>query len=201
MGPLPDHSFWKQSIPELDGMTLGIVGYGTIGRAVARVGAAFGMKIISYMPRIPQDAGPVPVRFVSLEELFAVADVVTLNCPQTAENTGFVDMRLLGLMKPGAYLINVARGGLVNEGDLAAALAAGKIAGAGLDVVGHEPIDPDNPLLTAPRCIITPHIAWASLAARKRLMQILTANVSSFLAGTPINLVNGSFLSGAPARH
>jgi glycerate dehydrogenase len=197
----PDHSFWKQSIPELDGMTLGIVGYGTIGRAVARVGAAFGMKIISYMPRIPQDTGAVPVRFVSLEELFAVADVVTLNCPQTGENTGFVDMRLLGLMKPGAYLINVARGGLVNEGDLTAALASGKIAGAGLDVVAHEPIDPDNPLLTAPRCVITPHIAWASLAARKRLMKILAANVSSFLAGAPINLVNGSFLSGAPARH
>jgi glycerate dehydrogenase len=193
----PDHSFWKQSIPELDGMTLGIVGYGTIGRAVARVGAAFGMKIISYMPRIPQDAGSVPVRFVPLEELFASANVVTLNCPQTEENAGFVDARLLGLMKPGAYLINVARGGLVNEADLAAALSAGRIAGAGLDVVSHEPMDPDNPLLTAPRCVITPHIAWASLAARKRLMKILAANIASFLAGAPINLVNGSFLSGA----
>jgi glycerate dehydrogenase len=187
----PDHSFWKQSIPELDGMTLGIVGYGTIGRAVARVGAAFGMKIISFMPRIPTDAGPVPVRFVPLEELFAVADVVTLNCPQTAENTGFVDASLLSRMRPGAYLINVARGGLVNEGDLAAALAAGQIAGAGLDVVAHEPMDPDNPLLTAPRCVITPHIAWASLAARKRLMKILAANISSFLDGAPINVVNG----------
>ena len=197
----PDHSFWKQSIPELDGMTLGIVGYGTIGRAVARVGSAFGMKIISYMPRIPQDAGPVPVRFVPLEELFASADVVTLNCPQTAENTGFVNARLLGMMKRSAYLINVARGGLVNEGDLAEALARGGIAGAGLDVVSHEPMDPDNPLLTAPRCVITPHIAWASLAARKRLMKILAANISSFLAGTPVNLVNGSFLSAVPDRH
>jgi glycerate dehydrogenase len=193
----PDHSFWKQSIPELDGMTLGIVGYGTIGRAVARVGAAFGMKIIAHMPRIPRDAGPVPVRFVPLEELFAAADVVTLNCPQTAENTGFVNTRLLGMMKRSAYLINVARGGLVNEGDLAAALAAGKIAGAGLDVVAHEPMAPDNPLLTAPRCVITPHIAWASLAARQRLMKILAANIASFLAGTPVNLVNGSALSNA----
>ena len=192
----PDHSFWKQSIPELDGMTLGIVGYGTIGRAVARVGAAFGMKIISYMPRVPKDAGPVPVRFVPLDELFATADVVTLNCPQTAENTGFVNARLLGLMKPTAYFINVARGGLVNEADLAAALAAGQLAGAGLDVVAHEPMDADNPLLTAPRCVFTPHIAWASLAARKRLMKIVAANIASFLAGTPINVVNREYLVG-----
>ena len=192
----PDHSFWKQSIPELDGMTLGIVGYGTIGRAVARVGAAFGMKIISYMPRIPQDAGPVPVSFVPLDELFATADVVTLNCPQTADNTGFVNARLLGMMKPSAYFINVARGGLVNEADLAAALAAGQIAGAGLDVVAHEPIDADNPLLTAPRCVFTPHIAWASLAARKRLMKIVAANITSYLAGAPINVVNQGFLAG-----
>lgn len=190
----PDHSFWKTQIVELDGLTLGIVGYGTIGRAVARVGAAFGMNIIAHTPRIPQDPGPVPVRFVPLEDLFTSADVVTLNCPQTPDNTGFVDSRLLSVMKPSAFFINVARGGLVNEADLAAALRNGVIAGAGLDVVAHEPMLPDNPLLTAPNCIFTPHLAWASLAARRRLMGILAANVATFLAGSPQNVVNGQFL-------
>jgi glycerate dehydrogenase len=194
----PDHSFWKSSIVELDGLTLGIVGYGTIGRAVARVGAAFGMRVIAHAPRVPQDAGPVPVRFVSLEELFATADVVTLNCPQTNENVGFVNGRLLAVMKPSAFLVNVARGGLVNEADLALALRSGQIAGAGLDVVAHEPMLPDNPLLTAPNCIFTPHIAWASLAARRRLTAIVAANVASFLAGSAINVVNGQYLPAAP---
>ena len=190
----PDHSFWKTSILELDGLTLGIVGYGTIGRAVARVGAAFGMRIIAYSPRIPQDSGPTPVRFVPLQELFATADVVTLNCPQTAENGGFVNTGLLAAMKPSAFLINVARGGLVNEADLARALQNGTIAGAGLDVVAHEPMRADNPLLTARNCIFTPHIAWASLAARKRLMTIVAANVSAYLTGAPINMVNAQYL-------
>lgn len=186
----PDHSFWKSSIVELDGLTLGIVGYGTIGRAVAKVAAAFGMKVIAHAPRIPADPGPVPVRFVSLEELFAVADVVSLNCPQTPENTGFVNAGLLARMKPSAFLINVARGGLVNEADLTDALNRGIIAGAGLDVVAVEPMLADNPLLTATNCIFTPHLAWASLAARQRLMGIVAGNISSFLAGAPANVVN-----------
>lgn len=190
----PDHAYWKTSILELDGLTLGIVGYGTIGRAVARVGAAFGMKIIAHAPRIPQDPGPTPVSFVPLEELFATADVVTLNCPQTADNEGFVNSRLLAIMKSTALLINVARGGLVNEADLAGALKAGIIAGAGLDVVAHEPMVADNPLLGAPNCIFTPHIAWASLAARRRLMAIVAANVASYLSGSPINVVNAEHL-------
>lgn len=190
----PDHSFWKTSIVELDGLTLGIVGYGTIGRAVARVGAAFGMRVIAYAPRIPHDPGPVPVSFVTLEELSATADVVSLNCPQTKENTGFVNAELLTTMKPTAFLINVARGGLVNEYDLAQALNSGQIAGAGLDVVAHEPMLSDNPLLNAPNCVFTPHLAWASLAARRRLMAIVAANVASYLAGAPINLVNGQYL-------
>lgn len=194
----PDHSFWKRPIVELDGLTIGIVGYGVIGRAVARIAAAFGMRVISYTPRIPHDPGPVPVSFVPLEELFSRADVVTLNCPQTPENTGFVNSSLLGCMKPGAFLINVARGGLVNEVDLADALRAGQIAGAGLDVVAHEPMLAENPLLSAPNCIFTPHIAWASLAARRRLTGIAAANVASFLSGSPINVVNGQYL--APAR-
>jgi glycerate dehydrogenase len=190
----PDHAYWKTSILELDGLTLGVVGYGTIGRAVARVGAAFGMKVIAHAPRIPRDPGPTPVRFVALDELFASADVVTLNCPQTADNEGFVNFGLLTAMKTSALLINVARGGLVNEADLARALRDGTIAGAGLDVVAHEPMLADNPLLAAPNCIFTPHIAWASLAARKRLMAIVAANVASYLSGSPINVVNAQLL-------
>jgi glycerate dehydrogenase len=190
----PDHAYWKTPLLELDGLTLGIVGYGTIGKAVARVGTAFGMKIIAYSPRIPSSAGSVPVHFVSIDELFATADVVSLNCPQTPDNGGFVNSRLLGLMKRTAYLLNLARGGLVNEADLADALRSGQIAGAGLDVVAHEPMLADNPLLGAPNCIFTPHIAWASLAARKRLMTIVTANVAAYLSGSPINTVNSHLL-------
>jgi len=185
-----DHSFWKQSIVELDGLTIGIVGYGTIGQAMARVAAAFGMQVVAYAPRIPADPGLTAVRFVPLEELFATADVISLNCPQTQENTAFVNQQLLALMKPTAFLLNVARGGLVNEADLADALNRGVIAGAGLDVVAHEPMLADNPLLKAANCVITPHIAWASLAARKRLMEIVAHNIASFLAGAPVNVVN-----------
>jgi glycerate dehydrogenase len=190
----PDHSFWKAPIVELDGLTMGIVGYGVIGQAVARVAHAFGMRVIAYAPRIPKDAGPTPVSFLPLEQLFASADVITLNCPQTPENTGFVNASLLGCMKRSAFLINVARGGLVNEADLAQALGSGQLAGAGLDVVAHEPMLAENPLLSAPNCVFTPHIAWASLAARRRLMGIVTANVAAFLNGTPINVVNAGKL-------
>lgn len=190
----PDHSFWKTPIIELDGLTIGIVGYGTIGKAVARIATAFGMRVIAYTPRIPVDSGPVPICFVSLEELFASADVVTLNCPQTPDNAGFVNSTLLRRMKHTAFLINVARGGLVNEVDLAGALHAGQIAGAGLDVIAHEPMLADNPLLSAPNCIFTPHIAWASLAARRRLMDVAVANVASYLGGAPINVVNSHAL-------
>jgi glycerate dehydrogenase len=188
----PDHSFWKQPLVELDGLTLGIVGYGTIGRAVARIGAAFGMRIIVYTPHVPVDPGMVT--FCELDEVFRRADVVSLHCPLTADNAGLVDARTLGLMKPNAFLLNLARGALVNEGDLARALHEGTIAGAGLDVVTVEPMLPDNPLLTAPNCVITPHIAWASLAARQRLMAIVTANVASFLKGEPSNVVNRQYL-------
>lgn len=190
----PDHAFWKTSILELDGLTLGIVGYGTIGRAVARVGAAFGMRVLAYAPRVPLDPGITPVEFVSCVELFSRADVVTLNCPQTADNEGFVNVELLSRMKSSAFLINVARGGLVNESDLAQALKNGVIAGAGLDVVAHEPMRADNPLLSAPNCIFTPHIAWASLAARKRLMAILAENIASYKNGAPVNIVNTHYL-------
>ncbi|MGB4598983.1 MAG: D-2-hydroxyacid dehydrogenase [Trichlorobacter sp.] len=191
----PDHSFWKTPIIELAGQTLGIVGFGAIGRAVARIGAAFGMQIIAYTPRPPAASEFPTVRFVTIDELFSQADAVSLNCPQTTDNGGFVNAALLARMKPTAFLINVARGGLVNEADLAAALKGGVLAGAGLDVVAVEPMLPDNPLLNAPHCVITPHIAWASLAARQRLTAIVAANVAGYLAGKPINLVNSRWLN------
>ncbi|WP_277057863.1 D-2-hydroxyacid dehydrogenase [Trichlorobacter lovleyi] len=190
----PDHSFWKRPIVELAGLTLGIVGFGAIGRAVARIGNAFGMQVVAYTPRPPAATEFPLVRFVSLDELFSQADVVSLNCPQTAENGGFVNAALLERMKRSAFLINVARGGLVNESDLAAALRDGVIAGAGLDVVSVEPMLPENPLLQAPNCIFTPHIAWASLAARQRLTAIVAANLAGYLQGKPINVVNTAWL-------
>lgn len=186
----PDYSFCKRPIVELYGLTMGIVGYGAIGRAVARIAHAFGMVVVAHTPRIPSDSGPTPVSFVPLDALFSTADVVSLNCPQTADNSGFVNRSLLSRMKPTSYLINVARGGLVNEADLADALNRRVIAGAGIDVVASEPMLPDNPLLTAANCIITPHVAWASLGSRKRMMSILAANVAAFLSGKAINVVN-----------
>jgi glycerate dehydrogenase len=190
-----DHTYWKRPITELAGLTLGIVGYGANGRAIAAVGAALGMKLIAYTPRLPQFAGPVSIGFVSLEQLFSRADAVVLACPQTAENARFVNARLLSLMKPCAFLVNVARGGLVNEADLAAALGERRIAGAGLDVVAREPMSADNPLLAAPNCVFTPHVAWASVAARKRLVAMTAENVASFLAGRPRHVVNECHLS------
>lgn len=190
----PDFSYCKSELLELHGLTLGIVGFGSIGRSVARIGAAFGMNVIAYTPRLPVDAASLSVRFCSLAEVCAIADVVTLHCPQTPENGGFVNAALLQSMKSSALLLNVARGGLVNEADLADALRNGTIAGAGVDVVAQEPILADNPLLTAPNCIITPHNAWASLAARKRLMKIVVGNVAAYCAGSPQHVVNLRFL-------
>jgi glycerate dehydrogenase len=186
----PDHSFWKRPIVELAGLTLGILGYGANGRAIARIATAFGMQLIAYTPRLPAYAGPVSIGFVSLEQLFARSDVVVLCCPLTADNERFVNTRVLSMMKRTALLINVARGGLIDEHDLAAALNAGTIAGAGVDVIAHEPMRPDSPLRTAERCVFTPHIAWASVAARRRLIEMAAEDVRSFLAGSPQHVVN-----------
>lgn len=190
----PDYSFCKLPLRELDGLTLGIVGFGAIGRAVARIAEAFGMRIIVHTPRPPVGQEFAQIQFVSRDELFSQADVVSLNCPQTADNAGFVNAELLALMKPDALLINVARGGLVNEADLAEALKHGVIAGAGLDVVAVEPMQADNPLRTAPHVVFTPHIGWATLAARRRLVAIVADNIAAFQQGQAINVVNREFL-------
>ena len=187
----PDFCFWLKPVMELSGKTLGLVGLGNTGRRVAELGLAFGMNVLAYNHRPKAGIDHPNFAFADLEKVFSASDVVSLHCPQTAENTGFVNASLLGKMKPSALFINTARGGLVNETDLAAALNSGKIAGAGLDVLSVEPPLPTNPLLTAKNCVLTPHIAWASMEARRRLMAIVTANVEAFLAGKPRNVVNG----------
>lgn len=188
----PDFSFWHRPPLELAGLTMGVVGFGRIGRRVGELANALGMRVLaSGRPGASNGASPPWPGFAwrGVDELFTESDVVSLHCPLTADNAGFVGDVLLARMKRTAYLINTARGPLIDEPALARALVEGRIAGAALDVVSVEPIRPDNPLLRAPRCILTPHLAWASLAARRRLMATAVANVRNYLAGTPTNLV------------
>lgn len=184
----PDFCFWDRPLIELDGKTMGIVGYGAIGSAVGTVAQALGMKLLV----TARHEKPVPegARFVSLPELLAQSDVVSLHCPQTAENARMIDAGALAQMKDGAILINTARGGLLDEQAVADALRSGKLLAAGMDVVSAEPIRADNPLLTAPNCFLTPHIAWAPLETRRRLQAISAENLRAFLAGKPQNVVN-----------
>jgi len=183
-----DFAFWQTPQVELAGKTLGIVGFGGIGRAVARIARAFDMHILVHT-RTP-DPQASDVEFTTIERVFAEADVVSLHCPLSVETQGLVNAGRLASMKPSAFLINTGRGPLVDEAALADALQRGVIAGAGLDVLSQEPPASDNPLLNAPNCLITPHLAWATLAARQRLMETVVANVKAFLAGTPQNQVN-----------
>ena len=184
----PDFCYWQKPLVELDGLTLGIIGYGAIGQAVANLGRAFGMNILAHT-RTPREAENV--RFADCETIFCEADIVTLHCPLTDENQGFVNAERLALMKPTAFLINTGRGPLVDEGALADALNQSQIAGAAVDVLSVEPPPPGNPLLNAKNLVITPHIGWATQAARARLMEIAAANLRAFLAGSPVNVVNG----------
>lgn len=185
-----DFCFWNTPQTEIAGKTLGIIGYGRIGQQVAKIGDAFGMKIIFHNRSVKKDVA-AHFRQVTLEEVFRESDFLSINCPLTNENAGFVNSKTLGLMKPTAFLVNTGRGPLINEYDLADALNTGKIAGAGLDVLSTEPPSPDNPLLTAKNCFITPHIAWATYEARQRLMQIAIDNLKAYLDGKPVNVVNG----------
>lgn len=187
----PDFTFLAEPLTELCGKTMGIVGLGRIGGRVARIAHAIGMDIVAHNPRHRTAPDGVPVRWLALDELFAKADVVSLHCPLTAENEGLVNRARLALMPSHALMINTSRGALVKELDLAQALNSGAIAGAALDVSAREPIASDNPLLTARNCIITPHIAWATLSARRRLMATTAGNIAAYLAGAPRHVVNG----------
>jgi glycerate dehydrogenase len=186
-----DFMFQLGPLTELDGLTLGVLGFGTIGRAVAATGLSFGMRVLA-SSRSRRGALPDGAEWASPDELFRRSDVLTLHCPLTPETERIVCARTLALMKPGAFLINTGRGGLVDEAALAAALREGRLAGAGLDVLSAEPPSPDNPLLRAPNCVITPHCAWATRAARERLLAVTVANVRAFQAGRPQNVVNGA---------
>lgn len=186
----PDFCYWNTPLIELAGKRMGIVGFGRIGRRVGELAHAFGMEVLTSDVQASNDPPYAPFSWCSIEDLFARADFVTLHCPQTADNARFVNAALLQRMQRHAFFINTARGGLVNEADLADALHRGLIAGAAIDVVSSEPIAADNPLLTAPHCLITPHIAWAALAARQRLMRTTAENIAAFLAGAPVNVVN-----------
>ncbi len=185
----PDFCYWDFPQVELAGLTMGIVGLGRIGQAVAKIAVAFGMEVLAF-DQFPPATVSDGVRLVDLDTLFRNSDVVTLHCPLTAGNRELIDAARLALMKPTAYLVNTARGGLVNDADLAQALNEGRLAGAGLDVLSVEPPLRDNPLLTAKNCLVTPHIAWATRAARSRLIRTTVDNVRAFLAGQPVNVVN-----------
>ncbi len=184
-----DFCYWDFPLVELADLTMGIVGFGRIGRATGNLSEAFGMNVIAYDVFVDQ-MKDVKVKFVELEELFKQSDVISLHCPLTAENEGMINSERLGKMKKTALLINTSRGPLVNEKDLASALNTGQIAGAGLDVLSSEPPKIDNPLLNTKNCFITPHIAWATRSARKRLMGVSVENVKAFLGGEPTNVIS-----------
>ena len=186
----PDFCFFNRSLTELSGKRLGVVGFGTIGRRVAAVARALGMETVAYGPRLTVGKDYDGTMAVTLDVLFRTSDAVTLHCPLTAENERLINASRLASMKRTAFFINTARGGLVDEAALAEALNQGQIAGAGLDVLSAEPPLSDSPLLTARNCFITPHNAWATLDARKRLMAATVANVRAFVEGTPQNVVN-----------
>ncbi len=182
----PDFSFSVISTTELAGLTMGIVGYGAIGRAVARIAGAFGMKVIVHTRSLGQNDG---IEFVDLNTVFTESDVVSLHCPLTPETVNLVNGERLKLMKTAGILINTSRGPLVDETALADALNKGRIAGAAVDVLSVEPPLEENPLLSARNCIITPHIAWATLAARQRLMDAVVRNLKAWMEGRPVNVV------------
>lgn len=184
-----DFCFWDSPLVELAGKTLGIVGFGRIGMQVAGIAAAFGMQVIGYSRRQTDQTARQGFRWAGMDELLAQSDVVSLHCPLTPETSGIINRETLGKMKRTAFFINTSRGPLVVEQDLADALNAGRIAGAALDVLSTEPPKPDNPLLTAKNCIITPHIAWATYDARVRLMDIAADNLRRFMNGSPVNTV------------
>lgn len=184
-----DWCFWDYPLMELSGKTMGIIGFGKIGRTVGKLASAFGMTVLATGSR-PTDEGRAIGEYVDLDTLLARSDVVSLHCPLFPETRGMINRETIEKMKDGAILLNASRGGLVVEQDLADALRRGKLSAAAVDAVSSEPITGDNPLLSAPNCIITPHIAWAPKESRQRMINITADNVRAFLGGAPIHLVN-----------
>lgn len=185
----PDFCYWNKPLFELAGKTLGIVGLGNIGMKVAQIAQAFGMNVLAYTSKTP-DQLPEGIRKTTLDGLFGASDVVSLHCPLTDTTRELMNNTSIEKMRDGAILINTGRGPLVNEADVADALDSGKLGAYCADVLSCEPPSPSNPLVGAPHAFITPHVAWATLEARLRLMDIAVNNIKSFLEGSPINVVN-----------
>lgn len=185
-----DWCYWDYPLIELDGKTIGIIGFGRIGRQTGKIAKALGMKVLAY-DSMENEAGKAIGDYVPLDTLLAQSDVIALHCPLFPDTQGIVNKDTIAKMKDGVILLNNSRGPLVVEQDLADALNSGKVYAAGLDVVGTEPINPDNPLLTAKNCIITPHISWAPKESRQRIMDCAVENVKAYIAGAPVNVVNG----------
>ena len=185
-----DFCFWKVPLVELVGKTFGIVGFGRIGQRVAELAHAFGMRVIAESRSRKHAPNWQPFAWAELDEIFSTSDFISLHCPLTPETKGLINTASLAKMKPTAFLINTSRGALVAEADLAEALNKDRIAGAAVDVLSVEPPMPDNPLLTAKNCVITPHHAWATLEARQRLMKTTAENIAAFLSGKPVHVVN-----------
>lgn len=184
-----DWCYWNYPLIELANKTIGIIGYGRIGQGVGRISQALGMKVLAFdghkVPGLENDN----MKYVELDELFKLSDVISLHCPLFESTKGIINKENISKMKDGVMIINNSRGPLVVEDDLAEALKSSKVAGAALDVVSTEPIKEDNPLLKAPNCIITPHISWAPKESRQRLMDIAVDNLVKYLQGNPVNLV------------
>lgn len=187
----PDFSFWDYPLMELAGKTIGIIGFGDIGKQVADIATAFGMQVVAQSRTETDQSHRSNFRWVGIDELLEQSDIISLHCPLTPQTQGLINGDTLSKMKPGAFLLNTSRGPLIDEASLAAALNDGKLAGAGLDVLSVEPPHADNPLFGARNCLITPHIAWATKEARTRLMGMVEDNLKAFLAGKPVNVVNG----------
>lgn len=184
-----DFCYWSKPLFELDGKTLGIIGFGKIGSRVAEIGKAFGMEVIAYTPSGKKDGFP-HITFTDLDDVLKNSDYISVHCPLTESTAGLINKAFIGKMKKSAYIINTSRGPVANEEDIKKALENGDIAGYGTDVLSTEPPAYDNPLLTAPNCLITPHVAWAAYETRLRLMGILEENIKGYLSGNPVNVVN-----------
>ena len=189
-GQQPDFCFWDYALIELAGKTMGVIGFGRIGQRTAAIAAALGMKILYNDGFRRAELETENCRFAERGELFEKSDVIALHCPLFPDTQGLINRDTIAKMKDGVILLNSSRGALVVDEDLAEALNSGKVYAAGLDVVSQEPISMDNPLLSAPNCIITPHIAWAAKESRARLLETGADNLAAFAAGSPVNLVN-----------
>ncbi|MEA4938963.1 MAG: D-2-hydroxyacid dehydrogenase [Christensenella sp.] len=184
-----DFCFWDYPLIELEGKTMGVLGFGRIGQRTGEIAKALGMRVLAYDTQ-QNDAGRTIGSYVDLDMLFRESDVISLHCPLFPETKGIINAGTIAKMKDGVILLNNSRGPLIVEQDLADALNSGKVYAAGLDVVSEEPISPENPLLSAKNCLITPHISWAPKESRKRLLDTAVDNLARWQAGAPVNVVN-----------